>query len=406
MKTIPRAALYVAGAIIACADDDEGPSVPASVVRDSAGVTIVENERPRPDSRLGWRVGTAPAITIGTAVGDSAYELFGVTDATRLPDGKIVVANTGSSELRAFDASGVHQGSWGGQGDGPGEFSTAGPSAVEPWPGDSIGTSDAIARRVSVFDANGAHGRTFVLEAPYYRLRGVLPDGKLFLGNGTTLAAGVVGTGVVRRDIAYGIARPDGGLHATLGTHAGSEWYVVSEDERMTVYAQPFARSTLTALWADLIVVSPNDRYEIRAHGGDGTLMRIVRRDHDLRSPTAADVEDHLFREYADASQEERAAALADLRDMPRVETFPAFRRIVGDRLGFLWVEEYLPPDESDGAVPLWTVYDVDGRVRGLVTTPPDLRIFEIGADYILGSTADEFGLEYVQLWTLDRVGT
>ncbi len=82
MKTIPRAALYVAGAMIACADDDEGPSVPASVVRDSAGVTIVENERPRPDSRLGWRVGTAPAITIGTAVGDSAYELFGVTDAT------------------------------------------------------------------------------------------------------------------------------------------------------------------------------------------------------------------------------------------------------------------------------------------------------------------------------------
>ena len=406
MKTIPRAALYVAGAMIACADEDEGPSVPASVVRDSAGVTIVENERPRPDSRLGWRVGTAPAITIGTAVGDSAYELFGVTDATRLPDGKIVVANTGSSELRVFDASGVHQGSWGGQGDGPGEFSTAGPSAVEPWPGDSIGTSDAIARRVSVFDANGAHGRTFVLEAPYYRLRGVLPDGKLFLGNGTTLAAGVVGTGVVRRDIAYGIAGPDGGLHATLGTHAGAEWYVVSEDERMTVYAQPFARSTLTALWADLIVVSPNDRYEIRAHGGDGTLMRIVRRDHDLRSPTAADVEDHLFREYADASQEERAAALADLRDMPRVETFPAFRRIVGDRLGFLWVEEYPPPDESDGAVPLWTVYDVDGRVRGLVTTPPDLRIFEIGADYILGSTADEFGLEYVQLWTLDRVGT
>ena len=118
------------------------------------------------------------------------------------------------------------------------------------------------------------------------------------------------------------------------------------------------------------------------------------------RSPTAADVEDHLAREYADASQEERAAALADLRDMPRVEPFPAFRRIVGDRLGFLWVEEYPMPGGKDDAVPLWTVFDVDGRVRGLVTTPPDLRIFEIGADYILGSTADEFGLEYVQ--TLD----
>ena len=31
------------------------------------------------------------------------------------------------------------------------------------------------------------------------------------------------------------------------------------------------------------------------------------------------------------------------------------------------------------------------------------VRIFEIGADYILGSMADDLGIESVQLWSLDR---
>ena len=35
--------------------------------------------------------------------------------------------------------------------------------------------------------------------------------------------------------------------------------------------------------------------------------------------------------------------------------------------------------------------------------TPPGLRIFEIGPDYLLGATYDEFQIEYVQLWPLTR---
>ena len=48
-------------------------------------------------------------------------------------------------------------------------------------------------------------------------------------------------------------------------------------------------------------------------------------------------------------------------------------------------------------------VVAADGRVQGFVDTPPDLELFEIGADYILGTTTDELGVERVQLWSLDR---
>ncbi|MCY4508956.1 MAG: hypothetical protein OXG35_18670 [Acidobacteria bacterium] len=55
--------------------------------------------------------------------------------------------------------------------------------------------------------------------------------------------------------------------------------------------------------------------------------------------------------------------------------------------------------------VPAWTVFDDDGRVLGLMDLPPDLDIFEIGEDYILGSVSDDLGIESVQLWPLDRSG-
>ncbi|WP_419943063.1 hypothetical protein [Candidatus Palauibacter sp.] len=72
-------------------------------------------------------------MSIGTAGGDPAYELFRVGGAMRLSDGRIVVANAGTGELRVYDPDGIHLASWGGQGDGPGEFgpmAPGGPGAV------------------------------------------------------------------------------------------------------------------------------------------------------------------------------------------------------------------------------------------------------------------------------------
>ena len=70
-----------------CAGADEGRPGLQSVIRDSAGVTIVENERPAPETRLGWRIAETPTLSIGAFEGDPAYELYQVMDAARLPDG-------------------------------------------------------------------------------------------------------------------------------------------------------------------------------------------------------------------------------------------------------------------------------------------------------------------------------
>ena len=88
----------------------------------SAGVRIVDNARPADDARLPWRIGPDPVVSIGEVTGDESYMLHRANDAATLPDGRIVVANTGTNELRVFDAAGVYLTTWGRAGEGPGEF--------------------------------------------------------------------------------------------------------------------------------------------------------------------------------------------------------------------------------------------------------------------------------------------
>ncbi|MDE2793872.1 MAG: 6-bladed beta-propeller, partial [Gemmatimonadota bacterium] len=101
-------------------------------IHDSAGIPVVRSRAPALGSRLGWVVGEEAAVTIGTRDATDAFQLYRVGDATRLADGRIVVANAGSNELLVFDADGSHLGAWAGEGDGPGEFWDL--STVRPWP--------------------------------------------------------------------------------------------------------------------------------------------------------------------------------------------------------------------------------------------------------------------------------
>ena len=82
--------------------------------------------------------------------GEDPYMLFGVRDATKLPDGRIVVVNAGTMELRVFDALGTHLATWGGRGEGPGEFRNL--VRVEPFPGDSSTLDSIYESRLDVID--------------------------------------------------------------------------------------------------------------------------------------------------------------------------------------------------------------------------------------------------------------
>ncbi len=105
----PRRGWVVAALIATGCEPAAVPPVPVGpVIRDSAGIRIVEHTAAAAGASPGWTLGTAPALSLGTVDGDPAHELFGVEDALRLDDGTILVANGGASEVRLFRRDGAH----------------------------------------------------------------------------------------------------------------------------------------------------------------------------------------------------------------------------------------------------------------------------------------------------------
>ena len=396
--------LVTSGAVACQRDQGEAQRL-RSEARDSAGIRIIDNERPPDGSRLGWLIGPEPSVTIGVREGEEPYMLHFAHGASKLPDGRIVVANNGSKELRVFDARGTHLASWGGRGQGPGEFS-ADLVAVKPWRGDSIIAWNSQSGQVmSVFDAQGNFGRSFRLETTPGDFRSFRSAGAV-RADGTILATAFAGGD----DVVVEIWNGDGTLSASLGKHPFREVYKIQggpEGGGRGVATVAFGLELRAGLWGDLALVGVTNRYEIRAFRGDGTLARIVRRDHVPRPTTEADRDRYVERELAGwehLSPDQRRRMREGAEDMPFAKTFPAFRWIMGDAAGNLWVREYDFPGEERPA-PLWTVFDPAGRVLGFVETPKRLRILEIGEDYILGGTVDEMEVESIQLWPLERSG-
>jgi hypothetical protein len=112
-------ALIAAGCAPATSDAPDGPEV---VVRDSAGIRIVENHLPGGAAPIYAELG-APDLEIGVVDGDPAYSFTNVVGVRALPDGGFLVAEGPARELRLFDGNGRHVRSIGRAGDGPGEFS-------------------------------------------------------------------------------------------------------------------------------------------------------------------------------------------------------------------------------------------------------------------------------------------
>lgn len=90
--------------------------------------------------------------------GEDPYELFGATSSVRLSDGRIVVANTGSGELRFFDSTGAFLQGVGGRGGGPGEFTNL--VRVHAFGSDSLAAYFASGARMAVLDPRGTFVRT------------------------------------------------------------------------------------------------------------------------------------------------------------------------------------------------------------------------------------------------------
>jgi hypothetical protein len=388
-----------ATALAACGGGEKAGS--GVVVRDSAGITIVESRTPLWRSGTGWKVAREALVSIGTSDGGPETQLYRTVGATRLPDGRIVIANAGTSAIRFYDAQGGYIREVGGQGEGPGEFVRL--DWLHRFGEDSLIVFDSRLHRLSVFDSDGSFTRAFRLERVIAFPEFPLAGGGLGASTRDLVPRSHLQTGVNRDSTTVLTFSMEGIPRDTIGPFPTPETYLWVEGSSITVVPYPFARTLVLASFGDGFYFGSSDAYEIRVYATDGTVERIIRRTDAMRSATQADIERFKAEALANARSEDHRRQLERIfKAMSFPKMLPAFVDVVVDVEGYLWVEAYHRTSED---LSRWDVFDREGRWLGTVEMTPELGVYEIGTDYVLGKSHDALGTEAVQLYRLVRGG-
>lgn len=372
-------------------------------VRDSAGVTIVEN--PIGMAVETWTLSAEPLLDIGGDLGDPDQELYQVRGALRLDDGRIVVANAGTHELRFYSSEGELLSAVGGEGEGPGEF--GGLMALMPLGPDSLLAYDWRNRRSSVFDQEGVFARTVRFEVGEERrfpspVATMGPDRRTALVSaGAVFFSGEVTTGLERRPTVYWRMAADGTGADSVITLPGWESWVESGEGFVSVRTRPFGKGSYVAPAASGLYAAATERFDVAFHSLDGTLERRIRLAAEPRAVTDADIEAFRRLTLEETSEGRRPDVERTLRNVPYPDVMPAIGDLIVDESGRLWVSDYMPEYE-EGAVG-WRVFDPEGRYIAAIDLPNGLDVQQIGEDWILGRWTDDFDVEHVGTYRLER---
>lgn len=354
---------------------------------DNAERTAADAER--------WRL--LEVQRIDSADGSAAYTFGGVVGAVRLDDGRLVVADRASGELRWFDENGRHLQSIAGAGDAGAFRELVGLHHVR---GDSLAVFDAL-RLVHILDHDGTFGRTLLLfdadsaTHSVFRLHSFFPDG------GSLAVGWPQPTGVVVVDSLWlRVYAPAGDLARTLGPFPA-----VHYDARGRVIFSPI---TSVAAADDRIIVGYPDSFRIRVFDRDGTERARLQRPWTARPVTDAE-RGWYANAFLNAPDDNGAPPTTALEDLRRralqttsfASSLPAFRRILASSNGQVWVEHYHPEHELATSLNptmrgpgFWSVFDLDSGWIADVEVPAGVRILEVGNDFVTGVQRDASGEE------------
>jgi hypothetical protein len=380
-------------------------------ITDSAGVRVVTNAAPRANGPS-FRLSAAPRASIGQVQGAPEYELFRATQAFVLGDGTIVVANSGTQELRFFDRAGKYLRTAGRSGEGPGEFAFL--TVIGPFAGDSLLVSDTRLKRYSVFDRAGKFVRSFPAPAELgpinYLTAGVVGDGRL-VAFGNFIGPVPEESARQRRTVPIRFVTTDGRLAGTLGEFPGTEVMTGGATRAMTTGPVIFGRRLHVRARGDRIAVGNDDRYSVRIYDGSGKLLHVVRQ---TRAPVTVRPDDfeRALPPTLRGGATPNGALGRNLRAMIddvmyRYTTLPAYggagsetSSLRFDPAGGLWVQEYQIESEEPAA---WQAFDRDGVFLGRLALRARATLLDVGADWVLLRTLDELDVEHIQLYGLER---
>ena len=366
----------------------------AVVETDSAGVRIVTNQSldvPR------WTLDETPFLELGVVDGGGPEQFFRVSAARRLRSGDFAILD-GSRELRVFAPDGTFLATYGGEGDGPGEY--RGPGRMFRLGGDTLAIWDTRLRRLTRLDGEGRVLETISPAGVGMRpqILTVLPDGSTLLED--EIRIGFTPTEYTQQFSNFLLFGPDGALRDSLPVQPRVEVALWGDGPmagpRMFDEGTQFAGD-----WGGYWIGTTRSE-EVRRYDLDGTLTMLVRwpeGDRIVRDDAADLALEERLRTLSPGTDPEALTELHRKRDV--AERYPTHALLEVDALDHLWMQDVERPGSEGPSI--WKVFDPTGVLLATVAVPRGHRVFDIGADYVLARGSDDFGVEYIRVFRLTR---
>jgi hypothetical protein len=344
-------------------------------------------------------------LRIGTLDGEFEYIFAKISDLAIGSEGNIFVYDSpaGNPMVRMFDSEGSFIKYVGRNGRGPGEYDDIG--GIGSFPDGRLAIWDIGNQRINVYKSNGDFIESFSVQSGFlssYKVFEVDHDGNFYVKsiffdwdnpkNNTnppsawfkfSHSGGLVDTLHVPED------QEDYPQSPVIFTDAGA-FYPFS-----TVMLENFSSS-------GFIITAVNNKYEIILHKEKQSV--IIQREYSPLEVTSEEKEIwEGFRRRLTSAGHNIDASIPDEK--------PAFKELLTDSQGRIWVWRYTKSQSVDGGIfpdrikvwepPVFDVFNPDGSYFGNVTLPMGAVFLEAEDDKVWAVFTDEDHVEYVVRYKL-----
>ena len=373
-------------------------------ITNAVAQTIVESESPR---EVDLVLADEPLLRIGVLDGPTEYMFGNITNAVRLGDGSVVVADDQSHEVRMYDAGGRHLWTTGREGEGPGDYE--GLWLTRGCSGAAVTVYDGQLKRITELDSDGRVVGTRTLRGAGgpgpYGAPACSPGGGLVFTDWPEPEEALA-VGEIRWDVSlswerdYGVAILRSGIPGRELYHYGGGGVVAP---------LTWGRDLAFAVTATGVWYGSADDYELEHVDWTGRVTRIAR----WSGPDLEVTREHLDR-YRDShlaryeTDEERRSFERDrwpeIRDdLP--ERFPAYahapRGLFSLPDGSVWVVPHSWRDLGDRAE--FHLSGPDGTWLHRLMIPSGRTLLDAGPGWVMLREAGEFDEQSVAVYELVR---
>lgn len=405
---------------LGCASDGLPPAPP--VVRDSAGVRIIENSLPQWLPGSEWKLSSRPIVRI--EANDDELETGPVDPAAAfiLRTGEIIVLDgmfSGWDRGLVFDSAGTFVRHLGRSGNGPCEFRQV--FGGGRYRRDSIAVHDFAARSITIMSAGGECARTIsipitqpVTRNPQWShtFLGVYNDGGFLISpyGVADVKDGEATAWYVHRVITL---RADGSATEKPGGDIALSRTGISPGKRSPQSVPRLhGERRFVAPYDSGLVVGENTRFDLHVLDASGSVRLIARRPHEPVRLSDTDKRDAVMHLRSTTVSTERSytpprTVEQEVARMSWPEFKPAYSNLRVDELGNFWLEEYRfyhPLEVPDNPPPTyWSVFDHNGVWLGQVQVPGRLLVHDIYDDRLIGVWKNDVGAGSVRVYRINK---